>query len=90
MTPREARQAIAISDAEMARWMGVHYMTWRKWATGERPAGASTRRLIALLVWMHEHHPEILEEAIGDLGPRASTRVPSRHPSVQRPENIFA
>lgn len=55
MTPAEARQALGLSIAEMARAMGVHRQTWVKWEREERQPNDSAVQLMRLLVWLHEN-----------------------------------
>jgi len=55
MTPAEARKKLGLSQQEMAHFMGVHYMTWRKWERCERRPDNAAVRLMALLCWLHEN-----------------------------------
>jgi len=61
MNAKEARQMLGLSQVDMARAMGVHYMTLRKWERGERKPDQAARRLMELLCWLHEHRRATLE-----------------------------
>ena len=49
-TPKQARQRLGLSIAEMARRCGVHRNTWAKWEREERRPNAAARRLIEILL----------------------------------------
>lgn len=57
MTPAEARQKLGLSIAEMARLMDVPRSSWNSWERGEREPDRAARRLMAVLVWMHDCEP---------------------------------
>lgn len=70
MTPREAQQRLGLSDAEMARITGTHYMTWRKWvAEGpeHRKAPAVAKRLLDVAVWMQANEPETWARCLSEI-----------------------
>lgn len=70
MLPTEAKRKLGLSDAEMARLAGVHYMTWRKWvATGaeHRKAPAVAERLLSVAVWMAEHEPSTWHRCLSEI-----------------------
>ena len=68
ISPAEARQALGLSESEMAKLMGgTHPMTVSKWETGERKPRAQASELLRLLVWLHEHHPAVLAEWRGKI-----------------------
>ena len=72
MTPAEAQRKLGLSDAEMARVTGVHYMTWRKWVAPEkskehRKAPAVAERLLAVAVWMAEHEPDTWRRCLSEI-----------------------
>lgn len=64
MTPAEARQALGLSQQEMAKTMNVHYMTWRKWERGEREPDNAAKRLMGLLVCLNSLAPETLHKCL--------------------------
>ena len=70
MTPTEAQRKLGLSDAEMARLCGVHYMTWRKWVaegSEHRKAPAVAERMLAVAVWMAEHEPDTWRRCLSEI-----------------------
>lgn len=62
MTPKEARQALGLSQAAMAELLGgVDAMTVSRWERGLRVPDRAATELMELLVWLRENHPRILE-----------------------------
>jgi len=43
MTPLEVRKRLGLTQAKMAKKMGVHLHTWIKWERGERNMNAAAR-----------------------------------------------
>lgn len=56
MTPHpiaDVRKALGLSQAAMARALGVHRSTWVKWEREERFPDRAALRLIFTLRWLH-------------------------------------
>jgi len=53
MTPAEARKELGVSQAGMARLLGVHRQTWVKWERGEQSPPAVAVTAIRMLVFLH-------------------------------------
>ena len=62
MTSFEARKSLGLFVNEMAGLMGVHRQTWVKWERGERVPDNAAVRLMQLLCWLREEHPEIFTQ----------------------------
>lgn len=62
MTPAEIRKQLGLSQAEMAKAMGVHVMTLSKWERGERKPDNAALKLMSLLVWLQDHRAETLAQ----------------------------
>ena len=60
--PKEARQTLGLSIAEMARAMGVHRQTWTKWERGERQPDNAAIQLMQLLCWLHDNRGPTLAQ----------------------------
>jgi len=58
MTPRETRAELGLSQAEMARLMGVHVMTLSKWERGVRQPDKAAVRLMEVLLWLNKNYPK--------------------------------
>jgi len=61
MTASEARQKLGLSIAEMVRLMDVPRSSWNSWERGEREPDSAARRLMAVLVWLHDVEPAAYE-----------------------------
>lgn len=60
-TLKQKRENLGLSQADMARLMGVHYNTWVKWERGENAITAAPLRAVAILVQIHNETPDLFE-----------------------------
>lgn len=61
-TIRLIREQLGLSQADMARLMGVDYHTYVKWERGENRITAAPKRFIDLLVWLKSNYPLIFKK----------------------------
>jgi DNA-binding transcriptional regulator YiaG len=65
MEPKAVRETLGLNVTEMARICGIHYMTWSKWEKGKQSPPAVARRMLDLLLWLHEEG--LFDKAMQDL-----------------------
>ena len=60
LTPREVRERVSLTQAEMAPLMGMSLSGYRKWEQGERKVSGSATNLLRVIA----HEPEAVIRAL--------------------------
>jgi DNA-binding transcriptional regulator YiaG len=61
MTPLETRQHLGLNIAEMTRLLNVPRSTWNCWERGEREPDRAAKRLMEIVVLIHDTNPSIYQ-----------------------------
>ena len=58
------RLYLGLTQADMARVMGIHYHLWVKWERNEQRITAAPLRQIEILTMLKDQHPAIFQKIV--------------------------
>lgn len=56
---KESREHLALTQAQMARLLGVHRTVYSRWEAGERESPAIAETAIKLIIMLHDEAPAL-------------------------------